>query len=152
MRLDGPYCSIFASEKTFLKKLSFLIKFFYLLIFGCARSLLLCGLFSSCSKWGSLFVAVHSLFVQVASTVAEHGLQGEWASGVAIHGLSNCGLRALECNRKSCGAQPQLLCSMQDLSRSGIEPTSPALAGEFFTIEPQGKPQRCCLNREQRFL
>ena len=29
---------------------------------------------------------------------------------------------------------------MWDLSRSGIEPGSPALAGIFFTNEPQGKP------------
>ena len=27
-----------------------------------------------------------------------------------------------------------------DLLDPGIEPTSPALAGEFFTIEPPGKP------------
>ena len=29
---------------------------------------------------------------------------------------------------------------MWDLSRSGIEPMSPALAGGFFTTEPPGKP------------
>ena len=28
-----------------------------------------------------------------------------------------------------------------DLSGSGIEPVCPALAGQFFTTEPQGKPQ-----------
>ena len=27
-----------------------------------------------------------------------------------------------------------------DLPRPGIEPTSPALAGRFFTVEPPGKP------------
>ena len=29
---------------------------------------------------------------------------------------------------------------MWDLSGSGIEPGSPALAGRFFTTEPPGKP------------
>ena len=28
-----------------------------------------------------------------------------------------------------------------DLPKSGIKPASPALAGEFFTTEPPGKPQ-----------
>ena len=31
---------------------------------------------------------------------------------------------------------------MCDLSGSEIEPASSALAGEFFTIEPPGKPMR----------
>ena len=26
----------------------------------------------------------------------------------------------------------------------GMEPTSPALAGRFFTTEPLGKPWKCC--------
>ena len=30
---------------------------------------------------------------------------------------------------------------MWDLPESGIEPVSPALAGEFFTTEPPGKPE-----------
>ena len=29
---------------------------------------------------------------------------------------------------------------MRNLPRSGTEPVSPALAGEFFTTEPPGKP------------
>ena len=33
----------------------------------------------------------------------------------------------------------ELLCSMWDLPRSGIEPVSPALEGGFFTTEPPGK-------------
>ena len=52
----------------------------FVFIFGCARSLLLCGLFSSCSKWEPLFVAVPGLLIAVASLIAEqdsgaHGLQ-----------------------------------------------------------------------------
>ena len=36
----------------------------------CARA------FSSCGKWGLLFVAVRGLLIAVASLVAEHRLQG----------------------------------------------------------------------------
>ena len=36
-----------------------------------------------------------------------------------------------------------------DLPDLGFEPTSPALAGGFFTTEPPGKPQ---LQSEARFL
>ena len=32
------------------------------------------GLFSSCCKWGLLFVVVHGLFIVVASLVMEHGV------------------------------------------------------------------------------
>ena len=50
---------------------SFLIFFFLaaLCLRCCTRA------FSSCSKWGLLFVVVRSLFIAVASLVAEHGLQ-----------------------------------------------------------------------------
>ena len=47
---------------------------------------------------------------------------------VVAHGLSNC------------GAQAWLLHGVWDLPGPGIEPVSPALAGEFFTTEPPGKP------------
>ena len=38
------------------------------------------------------------------------------------------------------GARAQLLLGTWDLPGSGIKPVSPALAGEFFTTEPAGKP------------
>ena len=37
-------------------------------------------------------------------------------------------------------AKAQLLHSMCDLPRSGVEPVSPALAGGFFSTEPPGSP------------
>ena len=58
--------------------------------FDGAGSLLLHGLFSSCGKWGPLFVAGSGLLVAVASLV-EHGLQRAWASVVAAHGLQSIG-------------------------------------------------------------
>ena len=80
----------------------------------CARA------FSSCGKWGPLFIAVRGLLTIVASLVAEHRLQ--------TRRLSNCGSRA------------QLLRGMWDLPRPGLEPVSPALAGRFSTTAPPGKP------------
>ena len=81
----------------------------------CARA------FSSCGKWGPLFIVVHGPLIITASLVAEHRLQ--------TRRLSNCGSRA------------QLLHGMWNLPRPGLEPVSPALAGRFSTTAPPGKPQ-----------
>ena len=80
----------------------------------CARA------FSSCGKWGPLFIAVRGPLTIVASLVAEHRLQ--------TRRLSNCGSRA------------QLLRGMWDPPRPGLEPMSPASAGRFSTTAPPGKP------------
>ena len=89
----------------------------------CARA------FSSCGKWGPLFIAVRGPLTIAASLVAEHRLQ--------THRLSSCGSRA------------QLLRGMRDLPRPGLEPVSPALAGRFSTTAPPGKPGN--LNLEVKF-
>ena len=70
----------------------------------CARA------FSSCGKWGPLFITVRGPLTIAASLVAEHRLQ--------MHRLSSCGSRA------------PLLHGMWDLPRPGLEPVSPALAGK----------------------
>ena len=64
---------------------SFLFFFFFcsslntiLFIFGCAASLLQCGLFSSCGECGLL----SSCLIAVASPAVEHRLCGPWASVV----------------------------------------------------------------------
>ena len=80
----------------------------------CARA------FSSCGKWGPLFIAVRGPLTITASLVAEHKLQ--------TRRLSNCGSRA------------QLLRGMWNLPGPGLEPVSPALAGGFLTTAPPGKP------------
>ena len=77
--------------------------------------------FSSCGKWGPLFIAVRGPLTITVSLVAEHRLQ--------TRRLSNCGSRA------------QLLCGMWDLPRPGLEPVSAALAGRFSTTAPPGKPR-----------
>ena len=76
--------------------------------------------FSSCGKWGPLFIAVRGPLTIAASPVAEHRLQ--------TRRLSNCGSRA------------KLLRGMWDPPRPGLEPVSPALAGRFPTTAPPGKP------------
>ena len=60
----------------------FLLKIFYLYIFGCAGSLLL-RFFSSCGQQGLLFVAVLRLITAVASLL-EKRLWGSWAL-VVVH-------------------------------------------------------------------
>ena len=76
--------------------------------------------FSSCGKWGPLFIVVRGPLTIVASPVVEHRLQ--------TCRLSNCGSRALS------------LRSMWDLPRPGLEAVFPALAGRFSTTAPPGKP------------
>ena len=102
-----------------LKKFTFFYLFIYL--FMTVLSLRFCArAFSSCSKWGPLFIAVRGPLTIAASLVVEHRVQ--------TRRLSNCGSRA------------QLLRVMWDLPRPGLEPVSPALAGRFSTTVPPGKP------------
>ena len=91
----------------------------------CARA------FSSCGKWGPLFIAVRGPLIIAASLVAEHRLQ--------TRRLSNC------------GSQAQLLRGMWDLPRPGLEPVSPALAGRLPTTVPPGKPELVVFERENSF-
>ena len=85
----------------------------------CARA------FSSCGKWGPLFIVLRGPLIIATSLVAEHRLQ--------TRRLSNCGSRA------------QLLRGMWDLPKPGLEPMSPALAGRFSTTVPPGKPGKVFL-------
>ena len=80
----------------------------------CARA------FSSCGKWGPLFIAVRGPLTIAASLVAEHRLQTRRLS--------------------SCGARAQLLRSMWDPPRPGLEPVSPALAADSQPLHHQGSP------------
>ena len=129
--------------KLCITPLLYIFKIILFIYFCCAGSLLLHGLFSSCSEEGLLFIAVCRLLIAVASPVAEHRLQGTWASVVVACGLSSCGSWALEHRLSSCGARAQLLHGMWDLSVTGIKPVSLALAGRFFTTELPEKPRYC---------
>ena len=101
---------------------SFLLFIIYLLfLFLAVLGLRFCvRAFSSCGEWGPLFIAAHGAFTIAASLVAEHRLQTLRLSG--------------------CGSRAQLLRSMWDLPRPGLEPVPPALAGRFSTTAPPGQP------------
>ena len=106
---------------------SLFLYFIYLFIYLFMAVLGLCfcvRAFSSCGKWGPLFIAVCGPLAITTSLVAEHRLQ--------TRRLSNC------------GSQAQSLRGMWDLPRPGLEPVSPALAGRFSTTAPPGKPQILC--------
>ena len=91
-----------------------------------------CGrAFSSCGKRGPLFIVVRGPLTIAASLVAEHRLQ--------TRRLSSCGSRA------------QLLRGMWDLSRPGLEPVSPALAGRLSTTVPPGKPCKLFFNTSTEY-
>ena len=62
------------------------------------------------------------------------------STGSRHTGFSSCGSRALDRRLSSCGTWTQLLCGMWDLPGPGLKPVSPALAGEFSTTVPPGKP------------
>ena len=61
-----------------------------------------------------------------------------WNTGSRAHKLGNCSSWTLEHWLSSCGTWISLLLGMWDLSRSGIEPVSPALDDRVFTPEPPG--------------
>ena len=108
--------------------------FIYLFIFVCIGSSVRGRAFSSCGKWGPLFIAVRGpLFTAVRGpfTIA--------APPAAGHRLQTRRL-------SSCGSRAQPLRGMWDPPRPGLEPVSPALAGRLSTTAPPGKPDKYLLN------
>ena len=106
------------------------------------------GVIEGCLCWVFLAVwafssfseqALHSSCGARASPCGiSSGSKGVWVSVVAARRLS------------SCNSGAQLLCSMWNLPRPGIEPVSPASAGRFFTPETPGKPREGCLMSRNR--
>ena len=81
--------------------------------------------------------------VWVFSSCGEWGLLGSCHAQPSHCGnLSYCRALALGHRFSSCDIWTYLLWNMWDLSRSGMEPMLPALAGGFFTTEPPRKPLR----------
>ena len=75
--------------------------------------------FSSCGKWGLLFIGVGRLFIVVASLGRAQAL-GVWASVVVARGLSSCGSRSLEFVLSSSDTQAYLLLRIWNLFGPGI--------------------------------
>ena len=99
-------------------------------IFGCAGSLLLCGLFSSCSERGLLPSGVR------ASHCSGFSYLGAWALGLT--GFGRCGSWALEHRLSSCGTQVSLLRGMWDPPGAVTKPTCSALADGSLPLSLQG--------------
>ena len=66
------------------------------------------------------------------------------STGSRWEGFSSCGLQAVERRLSSCGTWAELFRAMWDLPGPGLEPVSPALAGEFLTAAPPGKSLLLC--------
>ena len=114
---------------------SFCLFGFFLIIlftyFGFVGSSLLRGLFSGFEKWGLL---------------DSRGPRASDCGGFSCCGAGAPGVSWAQEHRLNNVAQGlSVLCSMWDLSGSGIKPLSPALAGGFSTAEPPGKPHRSLL-------
>ena len=123
--LDPQYLVVKRKEFFSLKSITsyhyFFFKnlFFKKFIFGCTGSLLLSGGFCWLQQAGALLVAVHRLFVSVASLIPEHRLQDTQAQQLWCAGLV-------------------VLWSV-DFHGPENETVSPALAGAFLTNGPLGK-------------
>ena len=107
---------------------------------GCAGSALPCRLSLVAASQGYPPVVLHGLLIAGPSLAAEHGLVGAWVS------------EAVPCRLSSWGSQAELHCSTRGLSRLGIEPISPALAGRFFTTKQSRKPKAEILHHKVRSL
>ena len=99
------------------------------------------GLTLAVASGGYSLIAVHWLLTVVASLVVENELQGMSASVVVGTWAQWLQLPGLEHRLNSGRTWAELLHGTWDLPGSGIEPMTPALAGGFFTTEPQGKPE-----------
>ena len=103
---------------------------------ACGLSLGVVSRGSSCCS----VITVYELLIAVASLFAEHRLQGAWALVFVPCGFSSGDLRALEHRLSSCGSGAQLLPSMWDLLRPGMELVFLALAGRCLSTCHQGSP------------
>ena len=126
--LDGKYIGIDCHSSNFsvCLKVFFFLTAFSLLFFSefiyfflALMDLCCCAGFSLVVSGGYSLVAVCELRLVEAFLVV-------------------CRAWPLERGLSSCGGWTWLLRRIGDLPRPGIKPVSPALAGRFFTAEPQG--------------
>ena len=130
----------------------FKIYLFYLFIFGCIGSLLLCvGFVQLRGAGATLGCGVQAFHCGGFSCCGAQAL-GTQTSVVVVCGLSSCGTQALDCRLSSCGAWAQLLHGVWDLPRPGLESVSPALAGIFLTTAPPGKLNKLFLRKDKVFF
>ena len=118
----------------------YLVFFIYLFYFWLCWVFIAACTFSSCGEGGCSLV-ISRLLLAVASLVAEHGCShagfrscGAWAQWFWLLGS--------RVQVRGCGAQAQLLCSMWDLPRPGIDPTGVLFIVRWIalTTGPPGMP------------
>ena len=98
----------------------------------------------SCSVGFSLIMVSGGLLSSCGAQASDgSGFSCCEALALGHTGVSSCGSQALEQlpggvapRLNACGTQAWLLWGLWDLPGSGIELTSPALSGGFFTTEP----------------
>ena len=112
---------------------SFLYNFFLFLFFWLCGGFAAWELYSSWGEQGPL----SSCGTQPSRC---SGFSRCRAQALGHAGFSICGSQALEHRLYCCGTQVYLLCGMRGSPRLGIKPTSPRLAGRFFTTELPEKP------------
>ena len=96
--------TVYLSPQALLLLLLFFFYNLFIYLFLAVLGLCCCAqASSSCGERGLLFVAVHGLFIVVASCCGARAL-GVQASVLVARGLSGCGSRALEHRLSSCGA------------------------------------------------
>lgn len=119
--------------------------FIIISIFVCAGSSLPSGFFSSCCEQG-LFssCSAQASHCSDPSLLWNTGLCSTQASVAGDVGHRSCGSRGSE--RKVTVHGPSCSECMCDLSRSEIEPVSPALADRFLPLEPPRQISRECIN------
>ena len=136
-RLPGSISSLLFTN---FFKLQYIVALQCWLLFGCAGSLLLHGVFSSCNKQGLFSVCSAWAFNCRGFSLQSMGSR-HVNSVVVAPGIQSTGsvvlAQGLSCLR-----------STWDLPGPEIKPTSLALADGFFTTEPPGKPHQTALWRE----
>ena len=99
------------------------------------------GLFYFSLWWAS--IAAHRLSLVSMGWALCCGVWVSHCSAVSRHtGFSRGDSRALGCRLRRCSTSAQLLHSMWDIPRPGVEPVSPALAVRCVTVEPPRKPSK----------
>ena len=145
MKYFLPNKNLICLRNLFISFLNNLFYFWLCWVFVAAR-----GLFSGCGERGLLFVVVCRLVIVVASLVVEHGLQICGLQQLWHTGFSSCALRALERRFSSCGTQAQLLHSMWDPPRPGLEPNfTPSALQISFQCLVLSEPSRSQRAREK---
>ena len=100
------------------------------------------------------FIYLFIYFCCVGSSFLCEGFLQLRQAGATLHRgarASRCGARLQTRRLSSCGSRAQLVCSMWDRPRPGLEPVSPESAGRLSTTAPPGKPQGLLLIDVQKW-